>query len=475
MMSVRLAPASLTRIPATPACGHRHGLRLLSLTLGGLLLAASCRRGGATEATPPAAAMGSWPDWQSLTPLVSITEHHVAAPTQSALTTARDQLAQGQIVAADRSLAAHGDGADRQWIAIARADLAALHFTRCIRGVAWRLENVGNDGALPVRTTDFSPETKLGPHDVSVEAMLTDLDAIITTTEGIIAVQARIARARVAAFVSQCPPNDDVAEMAAETMRSDLATLVAQDQLTPDLAYLWAGVQMHEFSGSAARPFLLRAREGGFDTPAVDYTLAAIAFERRELARADELAQAASQRFAELGDHEQWAQAVFLRGEVAMARNAPQDARRHYTAALAKFPQHAPSLLGITALTASTSGAHAASEYLHQALTSRLPPGELDDRALEQVMRRIEELAVLTERELDLSEICRSALLIDIERHEDPAVRGVLYYYAATLDVRLGDHVQARGHAVLARDELELSGRQTPIDIQRFLAHLDGE
>jgi hypothetical protein len=41
--------------------------------------------------------------------------------------------------------------------------------------------------------------------------------------------------------------------------------LAAENHLTPDLAYMWAGVQMQTYSGAAARPFLLQALEGGFD------------------------------------------------------------------------------------------------------------------------------------------------------------------------------------------------------------------
>lgn len=462
-------PASHSRFAPRP--------RVLGLSLGLLLavttMTAACSRTSATQNTQTPTAMGSWPDWQTLAPLIEITAHHVQTDTQKAMQKAGDLLGDGKFVDADRVLAAHGDGLDRQWIAIARADLAALHFTRCIRGIAWRLENAGADG-LPSRITDYDPQTKLGPSDVSVEAMLTDLDGIVTSADGALLTQARIARARATAFVTQCPPNDDVAQMAAETMRADLATLVAEDQLTPDLAYLWAGVQMQEFSGSAARPFLLRARDGGFDTPAVDFTLAAIAFERREFDRADELAQRAADRFAELDDDEQWAQAIFMRGEVAMARGASDPARAHYAAALAKVPDHTPSQLGLIQLTAAATGASTASAELHAALTKSMPAPPLDDSKLDTIVRRVEDFAVLTERELDLSEICREAFLIDIDAQPEPAVRGVLYFYAATLDVRLGDYVQARGHAVLARDELETAGRSDLLDIDRFLAHLDG-
>ena len=93
---------------------------------------------------------------------------------------------------------------------------------------------------------------------------------------------------------------------------------------TPDLAYLWAGVQMAEFSGAAAKPFLLLAREGGYTDPSVVYMLGVIALEQRELDRADAHAREAVDLYARMTDKEQQAQSVVLRGEIARTRKDPK-------------------------------------------------------------------------------------------------------------------------------------------------------
>ena len=46
---------------------------------------------------------------------------------------------------------------------------------------------------------------------------------------------------------------------------------------------------MNEYSGAAARPFLLQAQEGGYRDPSVSYLLAVIALEQGDHDRADAL------------------------------------------------------------------------------------------------------------------------------------------------------------------------------------------
>ena len=84
-------------------------------------------------------------------------------------------LVEGRALSADRKLATISDGAGRHWVAVARADLASLYFTKCIRGVAWRLEDL-DPQAPPERSIDYDPQTRIEAGDVSVEAMLTNLD-----------------------------------------------------------------------------------------------------------------------------------------------------------------------------------------------------------------------------------------------------------------------------------------------------------
>lgn len=443
----------------------------LSLLLG-LGLVPGCKRSTvpAGEAGPSAVAMGSWSQWQDLEPLVTVARDHADERTVTALVDASAMLRQGKAASADRRLSEAADSAGRHWIAVARADLASLWFTLCIRGVAWRLED-GNQGSATDREVDFSEERRIKPEDVSVEATLTNLDGAVASEIEALSVQARIARARVAAYTERCPANDDVAALARRILDGDLATLAAEGHLTPDLAYLWAGVQMSRFSGSAARPFLLQSREGGFDHPAVTYMLAVIALENGDLDRADVLAGEAVVAYAEDGDRPQEAQGHFIRGEVARQRDDSKTARYHFEQALLRMPAHIPALLAIAGMEHERAGEEAAVAAIHDALPSLLLEGELDARRAQEAAGNVEALVIVADSPF-LSQMCRDALLLDIDEEADPLRRGIRYFYVATLDVRLREYQIAQGHGVLARDEFEDSDVQAPVDVQRFLDRL---
>ncbi|MCA9706771.1 MAG: hypothetical protein KDK70_13045 [Myxococcales bacterium] len=434
---------------------------------------AGCRRtrppagAGASNAT----AMGAWSEWQDLEPLVTVARSHADERTVAVLEQAGELLRAGKAATADRALAAAADGAGRHWIAVARGDVAALYFTVCIRGVAWRLSD-GDRGGATDREVDFSEDRRIEPDDISVEATLTNLDAAAATSIDALRVQAMIARARVAAFTERCPPNDGVATLAQRILESDLATLAAEGHLTPDLAYLWAGVQMTRFSGAAARPFLLQAREGGFDHPAVVHMLAVIALEAGDLERADALATEAIATHAKLGDREQEADGHFIRGEAARRRDDAKAARRHYETALERMPTHIPALLAIAELVFAKGGEDPAVEYVHGTLPALLPGGEeLDAEGARVAAANVEALVIVAEKPF-VAQLCRDALLLDIDEEPDPMRRGLRYFYAATLDVRLREYEIAVGHGVLAKDELESSDVPSPIDVQRFLDRL---
>ncbi|MBK8236270.1 MAG: hypothetical protein IPK74_11980 [Deltaproteobacteria bacterium] len=88
-------------------------------------------------------------------------------------------------------------------------------------------------------------------------------------------------------------------------------------------------MQMSRFSGSAARPFLLQAQEGGFDHPAVTFMLAVIAFRGpADLDQADALARDAAQLYTSVKDDAHLAETRFLQGEIARARKRPEGRTR---------------------------------------------------------------------------------------------------------------------------------------------------
>ncbi len=429
-----------------------------------------CRgRVPAGSADSNATAMGSWNEWRDLSPLVEIAKTHAPEAAAAAIDRASALLRENKAASADRALAAVSGSAGHHWIAVARADVVALHFSLCIRGVALRIE----DGATPSptdRKADFSEQTRVEPGDVSVEATLVNLDAAVASGEPALATQARIARARVAAFAQQCAANQNVGEMAQSVVESDLATLAAEGHLTPDLAYLWAGVQMTRFSGSAARPFLLQAREGGFDHPAVTFMLAAIALEQGELDEADEQAKAAAAVYADTGDREHQAEVRFLQGEIARARKQPKAARTHYEAALAIDAKHSASILARAELDIATDN-ETAIIGLQRGIKSLLLDGKLDEASARVAATNLEQLLVLAIEPHQI-QLVRDALLQRIDDEGDAMRRGLRYFFAAMLDVRLREYQVAHGHGVLAKEEFAESGVKPPIDIEAFLGRL---
>ena len=451
----------------------RSGFLARAVILGALVLAASaCRRSEVPAgAAGSATAMGDWSSWQDLGPLVEVARSHAGKTTVAVLEETSELLRAGKPLSADRRLSKAADSSDRDWIAVARANVAAMNFTVCIRGVAWRLED-GKRGAQTDRAADYSEETRLSAGDISVEATLTNLDAAVASPVEALATQARVARARVTAFANRCAPNEDVASLSQQTLEADLATLAAEGNLTPDLAYLWAGVQMQRFSGAAARPFLVQAKEGGFDHPAVTYMLGIIALEARDLDVADGYAVDAVRRYAELGDTEQEAQSIFLRGEVAAARGDGKAARKHYESALKKMPHHVPALLQIAAIVVNEKGELEAVRTLHAALPRFLPgKGPLDEGRAREAAANLETLVIMTE-DPHLAQLVRDALLDDIDSEPDAMRRGLRYFYAATLDVRLREYDIARGHGALAKEEFAETDVPSPIDVQQFLDRL---
>lgn len=440
---------------------------VLALVLSiGVSCKSSVPPGGKTDAT----AMGSWDDWRDLGPLLEVAEHHAPPQAVTAMTEAQQLLRTGKAKSADGVLSSAADGSGQAWIAVARADLAALHFTLCIRGIAWRLVD-GTSPSPTDRAVDFAEGTRIEPGDVSVEATLTNLDIPLASQVPALVTQARIARARVAAFASQCAANADVAGMAQRTVEGDLAILAAEGHLTPDLAYLWAGVQMTKFSASAARPFLVQAREGGFDHPAAIFMLAVIALEERELDRAEGLAHEAIKAYASIKDDAHVAEGDYLLGEIARARKLPKAAKKHYEAALRLHPVHAPSILALASLAQSSEGADAGAAVIHRALPKLMFTGNLTEEQARNAADNMGDLLALAVEPAQV-QLVRDALLDRIDAEPDAMRRGLRYFFAATLDVRLREYEVAHGHGVLAKEEFASSSVAAPVDIEKFLDHL---
>ncbi len=428
-------------------------------------LASACSHGVLPGAARAHIDKDAWQNWRDLTPLVATARTHADKATVGLLEQASKRLREGKPAAAD-TLLARGPG-DADWIAIARADLAALHFVVCIRGVAWRLED-GSATAPTDRERDFSSETKLLPTDISVEATLSKLDAPLASNIDIIATHARIARARVAAFASRCAPNEDVAELAAQTLESDLSVLAARGHLTPDLAYLWASVQLTRFSSSAARPFLEQARAEGFTHPAVTTMLGVIALDEGRYAEARGFAQEALMAYQSMNDAPHMAEATFLLAQVTMAETPKDlDAIGKQLDAALKHALHVPALLARIKLEAHQANEAAAIKMVHAWLPRLLEGSPRDDVELLEAL-------VMSTQEPHLVQLFRDALVDGVDLEDNAMHRGLRYFFAATLDARLGDYALARGHAGFAKDALSRSETPSPIDVDAFLRRIDG-
>ncbi len=417
--------------------------------------------------------MGSWPLWQDLTPLIDVAKGNATPETIEALNKAKALLRQGKVRSADQELASVADGGGRHWISTARADLAAIHFTVCVRGVAWRLPEAGEDGEAPTsRVVERDPSAPVLGTDISVEALLTNIDAAVDAKDPTVSTQARIARARITTFVVGCPATRQVADRASAILRSDLAQLAAEAHLTPDLAFVWAGIQLEEYSGAAARPLLLQAKEGGFNDPSVEYLLAVVALEMRDLPAAETHAKEAMTVFEKLGDKQQQAQCLFVRGEVARLETRNADASAHYGAAVKLVPAHAAAQLGLARVALAQDGVSGAITALQRGVLELLGPDLSSLNASLDAAANIEALVILTDGDLEFSEITRSALLSEIDLDERALARAIRYYYAATLDARLGEWEAARGHAATSALELE-EVDFAPINPREFLKRLD--
>ncbi len=474
----RAAASDRNAARAAEGSAHRP-LASLAITIAIALSAGSsagCKKGAAAppeagSAAASAASMGTWDQWRDLSPLVEVAETHATKPTNEALAAASKLLRKGQVRAADKALAELADSEGRHWIATARANLSAFYFTTCIRGIAWRLPDTIQ--ASSAREVDFDEGTPITSQDIAIEPLLVALDAAAEARIPALTTQARIARARVTAYVSRCAPNPDVAQMGEAVFKSDIALLAAEGHLTPDLAYLWGGVQLSEFSGAAAKPFLLQAREAGYDDPALPYLLAVVALEQRDLDGADTYASEAIASLKKSGDPSQEAQAHFIRGEIATARKAPKDARAAYKSALAIDPNQAPALLGLVRLDLEGDGELAAVTTLAANLPLLQRKAPLDSESAAAEAASLEGLVIMID-EPALASVIRSALLEEVDTDPDPLRRGLRNYFAATLDIRLGEVQSAKGHALLARDDFAESELEVPVDIVDLIDNLGG-
>jgi len=412
----------------------------------------------------------NWDAWRDLSPVIDIAEPFVGKDTRKTLSASKKLLARGAARTADELLRTAAGGPDGLWVSVIRANLLALNFTRCIRGVAWRLEDLKGD-APTNRVIDNDLATRLGPNDISVEATLSNLEqAIERSSSRALTLHGRIARARVTATLLTCPPNATVAEMAQSTVQQDLAALAAEEQLPPDLAFVWAQVQMSSYSAAAAKPFFLRALNGGFNGPSVGYMLSVAALELREYEEAMSRSKMAAEIYAQQGEREQAAQAWAVHGEASRRAERPKAAADAFERALGLDPVQPAAILGLARL--EIEAGRAPQRALRGPLEVLYGDAPLTLETAQPLVAALEALCYIANEELVLSQALRDSLIDQIDEDPDAGRRALRYFFAATLDARLGDLTGAHGRAAVALSEAEDVDFDLPVDIRALLDRL---
>ena len=130
--------------------------------------------------------------------------------------------------------------------------------------------------------------------------------------------------------------------------------------------------------------------------------------------------------------------------------------------------------LGAIRITNATAGGTAALEQMREQILA-LTGAELGEDNADAIMlaaARLEELILAINEDLEMASLCRAGLLHEVDLDSDPLRRGLRYYFAATLDVALGDYAAGQGHAAAAELEFEEAGVEIPEGITVLLQRL---
>ena len=146
---------------------------------------------------------------------------------------------------------------------------------------------------------------------------------------------------------------------------------------------------------------------------------------------------------------------------------APADARAAFDQALALDPGQPAAILGSARLLEAEPDA--AYALLVEKLNGIYGADPLDENTVQQLTERLESLVYLADEDMALSQDLRDAMLDEIDVDEDPARRALRYFFAATLDARLGEFSMAHGRAAIAETEAQDAVVTVPVDIRAFL------
>lgn len=406
----------------------------------------------------PRSPQDSWHSWLSMELPVKIASSRVSKRSSKLFDAFAKAAQQGDYPRAIAQLdnLPHNTAA-RAWSVILRGQLAGLHTQACAQG-QW-LELRASKKARPAR--------------LSMLEILDGLEPLAASPDKILARQAEIAQARILVIARDCPGARTVQQRAREKLRTTLSHLSRDmgDSLPPDLCFLWANEELEGGKPARASKWLDRARAQGLDDPRIDLATAQAAFEEKRFKDAERFAAKGAKRLNKRHP-ELRAQAWSLAARSSWARSC-HDSTRNYLARAQSAQAYHPSLLAMQSLLASQ-----APERCSEELASKLAPlWELPWKEAPTLIWALDELMREADRDGPNSLRClASALVWDIDTCPEPALRGTRYFYAATLDTRLGLVQSALGRAIVARTEFDSAGAAHPrLPVQELIDALESE
>lgn len=422
---------------------------MLALSRFGLILSlilfSACAKSSKQSADP-------WTQWYQMQLPVQLASARVSAGQAKRFKRFQKQVAaqnypQALALLQDPGLDAQG----KAWAQVLAGQLAGLH-TRACEGGQWLY---------------FSEPGQPKRARLSMLTLLDQLEPLQNSDDPSLATQAKTASARVMTIARDCPGARTVQAKAKTELPALLGELADRQStsLPPDLAYLWATFYLEQEQWSKARHWLKVAQDQGLDDPRITLARAQAHYGeghyKQALQQATRGAQAIPPTFKGPA-----AQAWTLAARSAWALGNASLSAKHLRQALRKDPTH--------------SGAWALYILMHsepsEACTSELPARlePLWDISWAQPPTLFwlldDMLAILDQEGPDPLACLAQALVWDIDQEQDPALRGIRYFYAATLDTRLGDLQSALGRALLARAEFESAGSpQHPLPVQALI------
>lgn len=345
----------------------------------------------------------------------------------------------------------------KAWAQVLRGQLAGLHTQACLNGQWLR----------------FAPYHPKDTTQVSMITLLDELSKLSGHTDPVLANQAQIAQVRIMAIAQDCPGSRSVQERARTRLPVVLGTLAdAQGpSLPPDLAYLRATLALEQEQWGDTRRWLAVARNQGLDDPRTTLALAQSWFGQRNWARAQSLATQSAKAMPKTVEPLR-AAAWTLAARAAWAQGHATHAKALLKQARLAQPHHADALALVLRMHASTplscQGPLAKEIGQIWNLSWSAPP--------ELFWTFDELLSRLDQPDPDPLGCLAAFLIWNVDEEPDPALRAIRYYYAATLDARLGDPESALGHALLARSEFELAGSpRHPLPIEALIDAMNAE